>query len=33
MDPPIPISIRAVGHSFAPGTQAFIPMVGFSPGK
>jgi len=31
LDPPLSLKIRCVGHSFAPGSQPFIPMVKVSP--
>mmetsp|Transcript_39543 Transcript_39543/g.38044 ORF Transcript_39543/g.38044 Transcript_39543/m.38044 type:complete len:90 (+) Transcript_39543:1501-1770(+) len=31
LDPPSCINMRLVGHSFAPGSQVFIPMIKISP--
>jgi hypothetical protein len=31
VDPPLCLNIKCVGHSFAPGSQVFIPMVKVSP--
>lgn len=33
IDPPICLSVRLVGHSFPPGSQAFIPMIKLNPSK
>ena len=33
VDPPVCLSIRLCGHSFAPGSQPFIPMVKLSSNK
>lgn len=33
VDPPLCLNLRAIGHSFSPGTQPFIPMVKFLPNK
>lgn len=31
LDPPQCLNVKCVGHSFAPGSQVFIPMVKVSP--
>lgn len=31
IDPPLTLSLRAVGHSFMPGSQPFLPMIKFKP--
>ena len=31
IDPPLCLAVRAVGHSFNPGSQPFIPMIKFAP--
>lgn len=33
VDPPVCLSVRLCGHSFAPGSQPFIPMVKLSSNK
>ena len=33
IDPPVCLSIRLSGHSFAPGSQPFIPMIKLSNNK
>ena len=33
IDPPICLNVRLVGHSFPPGSQAFIPMIKLNPSK
>jgi hypothetical protein len=33
IDPPLCLAVRMVGHSFPPGSQAFIPMVKLNPPK
>ena len=33
IDPPLCMNIRMVGHSFPPGSQAFIPMIKLNPSK
>jgi len=33
IDPPVCLSIRLSGHSFAPGSQPFIPMIKMSNSK
>ena len=33
MDPPVQMSVRLCGHSFAPGSQPFIPMIKMSQSK
>lgn len=33
IDPPLCLNLRAIGHSFNPGSQPFIPMTKFLPSK
>ena len=33
VDPPVCLSVRLIGHSFAPGSQPFIPMIKMSNSK
>ena len=33
IDPPLCLNVRLVGHSFPPGSQAFIPMIKLHPQK
>ncbi len=33
IDPPLCLSVRLSGHSFAPGSQPFIPMIKMSSSK
>ena len=33
LDPPVCMSVRLIGHSFAPGSQPFIPMIKMSASK